>query len=660
MSVIFPDLKKTRVVFPSNAEREVYERVAQLGGSWRAYYSCTLSRIEKGHGLQENEIDFVLYHPTYGIFVVEVKGGEIRFDPKRGEFTSRNQFGKTFIIKNPFQQALHWKSRFLRQLKAQNIKAPVSHCVVFPSALAHQFPKTPEIDPILIIGMEKLRDLDQSLQNIALASHPQKFLNFSCVAEPLDGLLRGAHFFINPRLRQYIDQQNHRVRDIEQIHATLVNPLAAARRVAVEGEAGTGKTMLAVMLARKFRDEGLEVLLLSSNPLLNASLAEDLGSGIQVKTYPELAKAFGIELLRRPKGYTKSRDDWVQFDGPDRLRQAIRDSKVRYDVVICDESQDVQPFWWEAFEGLLRGKNSHLLIFFDRSQGVFGSGGAQHDFVPEDVLPVPGPYFYLIHNYRTTIEIASFSRRFRTGKEILSSYSQRLGFKPELIGYRNREDFQSKLAKFVDQLVEQDGLKPEEITVLSGRAPEAEESVLKGMKSVSRYSLFNLGPSRKMRFPREGEKSDCMKVSTIASFKGLETSVALLCNLSEYNLPLSNPIMASLLYVAVTRARHHVVIFLKEGTEKFLLVQQALAEMESVGGLLHEEALDLVEAEVVSFDPDRIGFLKRVDGREFESQIAFFPRDIPQSLGRLKAGDRVVGRIYQLGRLWVARDLMRV
>ena len=128
----------------------------------------------------------------------------------------------------------------------------------------------------------------------------------------------------------------------------------------------------------------------------------------------------------------------MQHAAPTELEQAIRQQKNFYDVLICDEAQDVQPFWWKALRELLSGRDSRFYLFFDRSQGIFGSGGSQEKFEPDAVLPIAAPYFPLVHNYRTTREIATFSRSFRTGASILQSHCGRLGYEPQLFVYRQK------------------------------------------------------------------------------------------------------------------------------------------------------------------------------------------------------------------------------
>ncbi|MFW7381623.1 MAG: NERD domain-containing protein [Oligoflexus sp.] len=643
MATIFPDHRQKRIIFASKAEETFYRYCEQLPDSWNVYYSCTLSSLEPEKGLVDNEIDFVLYHPKHGLYVIEVKGWSISFDANVGQFYSVNRHGKSFAIKDPFQQALVWKSRFLRFLKNRGVKVPTTHLVSFPSVNEDDIPQSASVSPDLIIGRQRIADLEAYLKQISKMVHPAQFLNFQDCRRDLDGILRGTTYTTRLYLRDYIDNHDSKVRDIEVIHETLLTPIASTKRLAIEGEAGTGKTVLAMMLARHFRDQGKTVLLLSSNPLLNNYMKTETGSGVDVQTYWELASSYGIELLRRPNGYDGSREDWIQYVGPERLKDAILQSNRRYDVLLCDEAQDVQPFWWESLETVLQGEESHFYIFFDRSQGVFGSGSSDSSFIPEDVLPIRTPYFPLVHNYRITREISGFSRTFRTGTEIMRSHSARLGYFPEIIAYEDERDAEQKLAQLFRKLFEKEGLKTSEVTILSARRPFVDGSWFKDIKKLGNYGLLDIGTLKHRNMPRPEELQGNVPVSTISSFKGLETSVGIITNLSEYNLPFQNPIMSSLFYVACTRAKHMLYIMVKKGDDKFQVVKEALDRLENTGAMIVDQVSDFeFSGTVAHYNPDRVGWLKVDDPAFQKGSIMFFPHDIDKAkLKEVKVGMRL-------------------
>jgi hypothetical protein len=559
---------------------------------------------------------------------------------------------------------LVWKSRFLRLLKKQGIKVPVSHSVCFPSVGEDEFPVSAGIEPRLIIGRNRLRELDGTLKAIAQASHPEHFLDFEDVGEKLHEILVGAKFTSKLWIRDYIDGHDRRLKDVESINDSLITPLASSQRLGIEGEAGTGKTMLAMMLARHFAAQGQKVLVLTSNSLLNLWLKREVGETVEVATYTETSESFGINPFTPPEGFDGKVEDWLQYAGPERLKEAIEKNERRFDVLICDEAQDVQPFWWEALEKLLRSESdSRFYLFFDRSQGVFGSGGGSKQFVAEDVLPIKGPYFPLVHNYRTTREIAGFSRNFRTGTQIIQSHSGRLGYVPELIVYKDAEDARSQLARLFRRLIREEGLSTSEITLLSARNPDAKESVLFQTPDIIRYPLHRLTHDKKKSWKDAMAPRGSVAVSTIAGFKGLETPVGILLNISEYHMPLDNPIMSSLVYVACTRAKHMLYVMVREDDPKRKVFEDALRSIKTTGSVVVEGSSADFEfsGTVTHWNEDRVGFLSVEDPAFQKTSIMFFPSDVARAgIENIKVGAKLIFRPRAEGQTTIATDLRPV
>jgi hypothetical protein len=661
MALMYPDTSSTRVIFASRAEEVFYEACRNsLSDAWTVYYSRTLSTVDRDSGMKDNEIDFVLYHRAYGVLVIEIKGGRIRHDTQSGKFYSINRYDETFEIKDPFQQALVWKSRFWRVLRNRNIKVPVSHAVAFPSVHESEIEESASITPAIVIGRQKMGSLASALKNLVTHVQPARHLKFDDVTDGLHDILWGKDFTSKLFLKDYLNSHDLRVKDVEVIQETLVQPIAASPRLAIEGEAGTGKTLVALLLARHFRSQGKRVLMLSSNRLLNEYLKSEAGSEVEVKTYIELGESFGVHLLNPPPEFETRREDWSQYEAPDRLVKAITASGQRYDVLLCDEAQDVQPFWWEGIEKVLAAEDSRFLVFFDRSQGIFGAGGSEHGFVPEEVLPIAQPYFPLVYNYRTTREIATFSRNFRTGSKVMQSHCGRLGYIPEIIVYEDAQDCRGKLGRLFRKLFREEEVSTEDVTVLSARNPKTPESVLKPDDVVARYKMNLLSANRGRSSESGAARANRVDMSTISGFKGLETPIAILLNVSEYRLPVDNPIMSSLVYVACTRAKHMLYIMVQKDDPKRDAFEAALRAIKNTGGMVLEGSDANFEfvGSVSHYNPDRVGWLTVNDPAFEKSTIMFFPHDVKAAgLDSLKNGDNLRFRPRVEGHSTIATDL---
>ncbi len=661
MALMYPDTGVTRVIFASGAEESFYEVCRNsLSDAWVVYYSRTLSTVDRDSGMKDNEIDFVLYHRAYGVLVIEVKGGRIRHDTHSGKFYSINRYDESFEIKDPFQQALVWKSRFIRVLRNRNIKVPVSHAVAFPSVHESEIEESAAITPAIVIGRQKIGSLASALKNLVTQVQSARHLKFEDVSAPLHDILWGKDFTSKLFLKDYLASHDLRVKDVEVIQETLVQPIAASPRLAIEGEAGTGKTLVAILLARYFRSQGKRVLVLSSNRLLNEYLKSEAGSDVEVKTYIELGESFGVHLLNPPPDFEGKREDWSQYEAPDRLVNAIAASDRRYDVLLCDEAQDVQPFWWDGIEQVLAADDSRFLIFFDRSQGIFGAGGSEHGFVPEEVLPIAQPYFPLVYNYRTTREIATFSRNFRTGSRVMQSHCGRLGYMPEIIVYDDAQDCRGKLGRLFRKLFREEEVSTEDVTILSARSLKTDESVLKPKDVIARYKMRQLRADRSRSSTADPTRANSVNMATISGFKGLETPIAILLNVSEYRLPIDNPIMSSLIYVACTRAKHMLYVMVQKDDPKRAEFEAALKDIKNTGGMVLEGSDANFEfAGIVShYNPDRLGWLTVNDPAFEKSTIMFFPHDVKTAgLDGLKTGDKLRFRPRVEGFSSIATDL---
>jgi len=658
MALMYPDTNATRVIFASRAEESFYEACRNsLNDAWVVYYSRTLSTVDRDSGMKDNEIDFVLYHRAYGVLVIEVKGGRIRHDSQSGKFYSINRYDETFEIKDPFQQALVWKSRFIRVLRNRNIKVPVSHAVAFPSVHENEIEESAAITPEIVIGRLKIASLASTLKNLVTQVQSAHYLKFEDVSAGLHDILWGKDFTSKLFLKDYLTSHDLRVKDVEVIQETLIQPIAASTRLAIEGEAGTGKTLVAILLARHFRSQGKRVLVLSSNRLLNEYLKSEAGSEVEVKTYIELGESFGVHLLNPPSNFEGKREDWSQYEAPERLVNAIAASEHRYDVLLCDEAQDVQPFWWDGIEKVLANEDSRFLIFFDRSQGIFGAGGSEQGFVPEEVLPIAQPYFPLVYNYRTTREIATFSRNFRTGSRVMQSHCGRLGYMPEIIVYNDAQDCRGKLGRLFRKLFREEEVSTEDVTILSARDPKTAESVLKPTDIIARHKVRLLSANR---FQSLASRANSVDLATITGFKGLETPIAILLNISEYRLPIDNPIMSSLIYVACTRAKHMLYIMVQKDDPKLAVFEAAFKDIKNTGGMVLEgsDANFEFAGTVSHYNPDRLGWLTVNDPAFEKSTIMFFPHDVKAAgLDGLKTGDKLRFRPCVEGYSSIATDL---
>src|SRR5207237_589249 len=93
----------------SAAERRLYEGfLDQLPDDYVVYHSIPwVLRPDprSSGGPDQGEADFLIAHAVEGLLVIEVKGGELAFDPATRRWSQAGRGGMHILPKDPFQQA---------------------------------------------------------------------------------------------------------------------------------------------------------------------------------------------------------------------------------------------------------------------------------------------------------------------------------------------------------------------------------------------------------------------------------------------------------------------------------------------------------------------------------------------------------------------------
>ncbi|HEV2067890.1 MAG TPA: ATP-binding domain-containing protein, partial [Thermomicrobiales bacterium] len=298
--------------------------------------------------------------------------------------------------------------------------------------------------------------------------------------------------------------------------------------------------------ARRRANEGFDVLLTCYNKRLagwmRTSLEHDPGvaSGrIRVNHYHELA-----DQLCRQAGHPlifpetpAELNEFFQSTMPEALFAAIPDIPARFDAIVVDEGQDFADTWWITLDGLLRDSdNGVFYIFHDEEQRLYQRQGR----FPFDALPIE-----LTHNLRNTRQIHDQVVRYHHG-EVTPVADGPDGQKPEVVKLKGDDRIEDVLAGVVLRLVTQQGIQPPDIAVLTPRS-QARSALPEG---------FPVGDSLRLTW-ENGTTDSSVRVSTIHSYKGLESPVVVLAETDGLR---SHHLGDALTYVALSRAKHHLIV----------------------------------------------------------------------------------------------------
>lgn len=330
--------------------------------------------------------------------------------------------------------------------------------------------------------------------------------------------------------------EDARLIELTEQQMRVLDLLSYQRRAAIQGCAGSGKTMLALEKARRLAEEGFEVLLACFNAPLARYLAERAPEDVNVFHFhglcETLIKEAGIKAI-------PPRDQNVYYEEflPNLMLEAVETLGPRFDAIIVDEAQDFKENWWLALSELLHDpQNGILYVFFDDNQNLY-----------QGVQRIPGlidsPPFRLFENCRNTQEIHRLVAAFHQQGAMLKAHGP-MGHAPEWSTYATQDEMLRLLRKTLHRLINEEAIEPTDIVVLTPRG-EHRSALQEGLK-LGNFVLTRQAP----------RSASHIQVNTIHQFKGLERRVVIIAELDESAHRDQNLI----LYVGCSRARVHLIL----------------------------------------------------------------------------------------------------
>ena len=507
---------------------------------------------------REGETDFIILHPTSGLLVLEVKGFIPRYDEADGCY--RHGDGSP-LRESPLAQAQRNMRSVVDGLGGgSSLGIPYGYAVIYPTGKLEEADRlrqeaaaaglTPgQAAPEgLLLTSKDMPQLAVRVQQILRGwnsgsgrLNPDRVEAIRRLLMPSPGVtesLSATLSLLSRKLVQLTDEQKR-----------VLDNLGHRPRVAVQGIAGSGKTMLAIEQARRFAATERRTLLLGFNRHLVEWITQALDAAVGIEnglTQAERDRITVETFCRFAARYCDRAGvpcdlDWMkrQSEGDDDLAtppeasppeagstDAIDDDRrgqtalslidaaaarpeARFDAIILDEGQDFTPEWIETLENLL-ADDGQLFLFYDQNQNLFDGFDAKMAEFYDHVLT---------RNCRNTAEVAAACEAI-SGIVVPRHADMPVG---PSVARRTIPDPAKRTEAAIAQLetwVNRDGLDPSQIAVLSPLGSDSEDGTLMTSPRAGKVRLT----SDLTRWHRNSG----VLATSVRRFKGLEADAVLL------------------------------------------------------------------------------------------------------------------------------------
>lgn len=267
----------------SNAEKKMYDVLQELNME-DAYILHSLG-LPRHQSKIYGEVDFVVVCKR-GVACLEIKGG--RVECQDGKWLFIDRYGtKRQKPEGPFAQVTGNMFSLLTEIKTRfsnnpHVKNILGACgVVFPDIEFKSISQ--EIIPEIVYD-SRIENITHYMNGIfdywEKRQHREPAKLSPADVKEIVNYLRGNFSFV-PTLRERLDTVEKRLIRLTNEQAQIMNALGMNAHLLIEGNAGTGKTLLAVEYAKRCVENGERVLYLT----FNKNLANNINMQIENKSH---------------------------------------------------------------------------------------------------------------------------------------------------------------------------------------------------------------------------------------------------------------------------------------------------------------------------------------------------------------------------------------
>lgn len=556
----------------SPGEHEIFRSLRDdpATSDWIVLHSLDIAEHQKQ---VSGEADFVIVVPKKGVLCLEVKAcSTLRRTPEGLWYYGTDPKGDA---RGPFKQssaAMHSIRKHLLKTRPDLTGVVFWSAVVFPyvalTITSGEWHHWQVIDKHLFTARPLASSIDTILDRARanLQGHARGSWFNPALSEPTPEQCEVIAQTLRPHFEFIESSKSHAERlGAELKHYTeeqymVLDAMDANPRVAFEGPAGTGKTLLAIEAARRGRAAGRRVLLLCFNRLLGKWLEEE-AAGLRPEVTAGTLHSYMVEVAAVTPGTVNNSEFWETTLPRLALDKLIDTTGAAYcfDELVIDEAQDVlRDDYLDFLDLSLKGgfASGRWRLFGDfEKQAIYGAANLTLEKVLEKRAKGV-PSYSLRINCRNPPRIAE-SARLLGGLD--PSYRKILrpdnGVEPRIRYYKDSEAQQALLIETLDGLYK-DGFASNDIVILSTRS-----------EAACAASQINSQPWKSRLRPFATVAKGHARYCSVHAFKGMEAPAVVVTDVDR----ISDPASMAIFYIAITRAVDRLVLIVHESAKNEII-----------------------------------------------------------------------------------------
>ncbi len=550
----------------STGEKMLFEifKNSPFTEDWIVLHSLNLSQ----HTVRlYGEIDFLILIPSGGIFVMEVKGGDVKCIDGVWHYTNKFNVTNTSNV-GPFNQARDAmfslrsaiEKEFGKGHKFTNILS--GFLCTFPHI---SFDKhSVEYEPWQILDKDSMQNGTENFFKNLVQQFTQKHRGQRWFSEKdslpnandlnlLCDFLRGDFERVRT-VKERLTEFDKEVKKYTEEQYRILDSIQLNERSVTQGSAGTGKTMIALESAVRAAAEGKTVFLTCYNRLIGEWMQK------QVEEWKDKITVSSLHsfLFEQSKGFDHdrtqdSKQDFYSKYLPTLLKDIYQKGiSKKFDKLIVDEGQDlIREEYLSLFDSMVTGglANGNWEIYGDfERQAIYAQLSKKEMIV---LLKSSGQHsnFLLKINCRNTKQVGEETSMISGFEKPPFLLEHLEGVPVEYLFFKDEAEQKKLLAEQLKKLSE-NKLPLHELIIISPRKFE---------NSCSN-SFFDFTIREIKNTSEIAATQNFFGFATVQSYKGMESNYVLITDIED----LTSDVAKSLLYVGMSRARYGLILLIAE------------------------------------------------------------------------------------------------